>query len=327
MKVLWVHNYQNKSQGTFMWDALDAVREVGTADVEEFTLPLKPGWGEARSAIRALRSKAREFDLVHAQYGSLVGLAGALSGKPLVLTLRGSDVYGTGVRGFSGFAQSFPRTVLTKFAAMRASRIVTVSEALGRIAGGWPFVAQENVVTFPSPVGDMFAKSPALSEVRRTPLRIAFVSANRDNPLKRRELVEKAVQLCQSVGLDIQLEIVGGKSRSEVRESIESCDAIALASTHEGWPNVIKEAMFVGLPFVSTDVSDLRTFAGPMTPNKIVATAAPIGFAQAFIDLAVRKTVTELRDAAPLIGFLPLTQALNNCALYNSMKPRQDAAR
>jgi len=36
-----------------------------------------------------------------------------------------------------------------------------------------------------------------------------------------------------------------------------ACDVVLLTSIHEGWPNVIKEAMACNVPFVATNVSDL----------------------------------------------------------------------
>jgi glycosyltransferase involved in cell wall biosynthesis len=36
---------------------------------------------------------------------------------------------------------------------------------------------------------------------------------------------------------------------------------VLLTSAHEGWPNIVKEALACNVPFVSTDVSDLRSIA------------------------------------------------------------------
>ena len=42
---------------------------------------------------------------------------------------------------------------------------------------------------------------------------------------------------------------------------VGACDMILCTSVYEGWPNAIKEALACNLPFVSTDVSDLRDIA------------------------------------------------------------------
>jgi len=42
---------------------------------------------------------------------------------------------------------------------------------------------------------------------------------------------------------------------------VNMVDLILLTSTHEGWPNIVKEGLACNIPFVSTDVSDLSEIA------------------------------------------------------------------
>ena len=52
-----------------------------------------------------------------------------------------------------------------------------------------------------------------------------------------------------------------GYEREKVPIVINACDVVLLTSTHEGWPNIIKEGLACNVPFVSTDVSDLNDIA------------------------------------------------------------------
>lgn len=52
--------------------------------------------------------------------------------------------------------------------------------------------------------------------------------------------------------------IVFGGRRADAIEIMSQCDVLFSTSRHEGFPNVVLEAMTVGLPAVSTDYSDIR---------------------------------------------------------------------
>lgn len=52
--------------------------------------------------------------------------------------------------------------------------------------------------------------------------------------------------------------IVFGGRRADAIEIMSQCDVLFSTSRHEGFPNVVLEAMTVGLPAASTDYSDIR---------------------------------------------------------------------
>ncbi|MEZ5696742.1 MAG: hypothetical protein R3E18_10005 [Sphingomonadaceae bacterium] len=138
------------------------------------------------------------------------------------------------------------------------------------------------------------------------------------NPVKRLEIVADAAGLCQSVGMNLSLTMLSGVTRSEVKERILQCDSVALASTHEGWPNIIKESMILGRPFVSTAVSDLAHWAGPATQNHIVNPTA-LDFALAWVDQIAAIELQNNNMNPALAKFHPDVCALKHELLYRAV--------
>lgn len=105
-----------------------------------------------------------------------------------------------------------------------------------------------------------------------------------ENDVKQRDLVESVT-------------FVGPRHHSELPDWYRAADAILLSSRSEGLPNVLREAVACGRPFVSTDVGSVREFAnaGDGTP---FAELVPVGNAEAMA-LAIQKVLRpEYADAA-----------------------------
>jgi len=79
-----------------------------------------------------------------------------------------------------------------------------------------------------------------------------------DRPEKRFDVVKKAIQALQEVQENVQLVVVYNKPRELVAKYMNACDAMVLASDHEGAPMAVREAMACNLPIVSVDVGDVR---------------------------------------------------------------------
>src|SRR5258708_34207675 len=69
---------------------------------------------------------------------------------------------------------------------------------------------------------------------------------------------EELRELVASTGFADKFKLLG--FRQDVWNCLNAMDVFCLSSRSEGFPNVVGEAMSVGLPCVATDVGDIRTF-------------------------------------------------------------------
>jgi glycosyltransferase involved in cell wall biosynthesis len=88
--------------------------------------------------------------------------------------------------------------------------------------------------------------------------------------------------LITSTGFPDKFTLLG--FRDDVLNCLTALDAFCLSSRSEGFPNVLGEAMSVGIPCVATDVGDVRTLlshTGIVVPKEN-ASALCAGLAQIF---------------------------------------------
>ena len=216
--------------------------------------------------------RERDFDVIDAHYFYPDGVAAAWLGrklnKPVVITARGTDV---------NLIPTFrlPRGMILK-AAQSASGIVAVSEALkGAITAlGVP---DENVTVLRNGVDLRLFRPSERDEARRN-LGLTgptLLSVGHLIERKGHDLVINALPMLPGFMLVIvgegpelgPLERVA--SRVNVRERVRflgrvphtelykvycASDALVLASSREGWPNVLLEAMACGTPVIASDV-------------------------------------------------------------------------
>jgi teichuronic acid biosynthesis glycosyltransferase TuaC len=296
-RVLWVHN-SPKEQRMFLWDLFGAL--PSRISVSEVAVPLRPSPKAMWATIQEIRAASVGHDAVHAQFGSLVGFLSAFTGRPFILSLRGTDFYVLPSRTAGAWLEARLRQALTYLACLRADRIVVMSRRMRRELRRWPLLSSKRVTVIIDPIGEEFVERVQCQRlIDAPPFRVFMGSLSAANPVKRTWLVESAVNLCAGAGLPVSLNIVSGVPRSKVREEMLESDLVVLTSTHEGWPNIIKEGLACGLPFVATDVSDLGELCSPETPNRLVE-ADELDVALAIVDaLARRDTGSALADILP----------------------------
>jgi glycosyltransferase involved in cell wall biosynthesis len=240
------------------------------------------------------------FDVIDSHFAFPDGIAAALVGtalgSPFTITLRGNEVM---------HAQSRGKRRWIRWALQRAARIMTVSESLRRfaISNG---VDETRVHTIPNGVDpDIFYPRQYAETRARLGIpegRPVIVSAGFLIERKGHHRVIRALSEMRRKGSNAELWIIGGPGREgqfekhlhrEVREhALEStvhftgnvkpavladymsaADVVCLASSREGWPNVVHEAQACGAPVVATEVGGVQD----MIPGSEYGFVVPTG--------------------------------------------------
>lgn len=230
--------------------------------------------------IQQLR-RSYPFDVIDAHFGYPDGIAASLiaacTGHPFTITLRGSETM---------HARYSTRKRAMAWALRRAARVITVSESLRRFAislGASP----DRVTTIPNGIDATVFKPGDRSAVRQK-LGIApgvplILSAGYLIERKGHHHALQALHQLHKNGSSARLVIAGGPGREgrfeghiqeltdrlglrnsviftgslssgALAEWMLAADVFCLASSREGWPNVVHEAMGCGTPVVAFDV-------------------------------------------------------------------------
>ena len=303
----------------FMWDVLDYLRTISTVEIEDYQIPVIRSWKALRQTIQQMKHvKAKDFALVHAQFGSFVGLYAALLGLPLMLSLRGSDTYAIGRVYTRQGLSSRVRVFMSWMASVKARKILVMSEAMRSKVEKWAFVNKQKIYIVCDPVGDSFWEVERFTELStHNPLKIMTGSLQADNPVKRLSIISDAIKICNASSMAIDHLQVSGIPREEMRFAIEKCDYLALPSMHEGWPNVVKETLLTGKNFIATNVSDLERYA-PVGSGNMISRGTPIDFALSFTDAFVNKKIGRLPSSIDITVFHPLSCAYKHLVIYKS---------
>ena len=250
-----------------------AVPRIGTA-MNPYLLA-----ASARRAVRQLQDTGFDFDLIDAHYAYPDGIAAWMLarelGKPFVITARGSDLY--------RFPQHPVARRLIIEATDAADAVITVSHGLkrqlARIGGRADVAVLRNGIDlnafrlFPrnqarKQLTDAFGLNiPAQSRV--------VVSAASLVPLKGHDLLLDAIsrlkdlhlclagdgpsrnvllRRCHELGVQDRVHFLGVLDQPTLNLLFSAADVSVLASSQEGWANVLLESMASGTPIVASRI-------------------------------------------------------------------------
>lgn len=236
------------------------------------------GWKERKRFIpytinlsNAIGKWARGYDIIHANW-SLAGFAALLSKPihhlPYVVTIHGSDVFKT---------KKIPLvSSMVGLALRRASKVIAVSEELGRAAQGFG-VHKDNIVILSNgvslenfPVGNLsnrkkiilFVGSLIISKGVIYLLQ-AMAKIHKSDPEVKLLLVgeggqkENLLDFVSQNGLDGSVEFLGLQSQESVGSLMRKARVLVLPSIEEGQGVVLLEALASGTPCVGSRVGGI----------------------------------------------------------------------
>jgi lipopolysaccharide exporter len=275
--------------------------------------PPRGGWMNAwflfaRLLPLQIRLRARRpFDVIDAHFAHPEGIAAVLLGRvlrcPVIVTVRGSELR---------YYRQRSKRFWMSWALRRADRVIAVSEGLRELAITLG-VDPRRVKTVPNGIkADVFFRRDRLACRSRHGVAAherIILSAGDLAELKGHHRVMTAVKALNDRGVRARLLIAGGVGRSgryadtlrrqvieqgltdqvaflgevtqdALAELMSAADVFCLASSTEGWPNVVNEALACGTPVVATDVGAVRQ----MIHGDGDGTVVPVHDAEALAD-------------------------------------------
>lgn len=261
------------------------------------------------AAAKRLIAEGYDFDLIDAHYFYPDGVAATLIGKalnkPVVITARGTDI---------NLIPQYekPRQMILK-AARDCAAMITVCTALKDAIVGLGGTAQKITVLRNGVDLELFRPED------RQPARAAFgmqakfaiVSVGHLIKRKGHHLVIEAMPqmpdaelyiagsgeedarlraLAASFGVTDRVHFLGALPQARLRTLYNAADCLVLASSREGWANVLLEAMACGTPVVASNVWG--------TPEVVASPAAGVLMEERNAK-GITRAVERLRQALP----------------------------
>ncbi|MBF0164045.1 MAG: glycosyltransferase family 4 protein [Magnetococcales bacterium] len=267
--------------------------------------------GGAMGTLRRLIATGFDFDLIDAHYfypdGIAAWLLGRQFGKPVVITARGSDLNQIPAHRLPGW--------MIRRVAERADGLITVSAALKRVLLEMG-IPDERVTVLRNGVDlDLFApveRASARAELGwRAPtlLSVGHLIERKGHDRIIRALPElpglhlaiagsgpsreSLDALARELGVAERVQLLGEIPQARLKRYYTAADALVLASSREGWANVLLEAMACG-----TRVAATRVWGAPEVVTTREAGVLIEGLEPEAIVVAVRDLLA--RPADPL---------------------------
>lgn len=241
-------------------------------------------------ALRRLRAEGFDFDLIDAHYYYPDGVAAALLARwfdrPLAITARGSDI--------NLLAQYAAPRAWMRWASRVASASIAVSSALAdrMSALGVPAdrisVLRNGVdLTRFRPLPQAQARSMLGWPDAPTLIAVGNLLENKGQHLAIQALAalpgfrlhivgggpqaKALAELAAQIGVTDRVRFFGSVAQDELALHYSAADALVLASSREGAPNVVLEAMACGVPVVATAVGGIPEVMSPPITGALLA--------------------------------------------------------
>lgn len=232
------------------------------------------------SVVGAVRKMKADFDfeLIDSHFvypdGFAAVLLGMVFGKPVTVSVRGSDI--------NRYKEMRFIAPLLRLTLSKANKVITVSQALGRALIDELAVADKKIVVIPNgvdqekflPMSRSGSRKSLCLTGAKVILSVGHLTANKGfhllikaarllrDQFGHRELRLVIVgegeyrrqleSLVAALGMTDCVQLVGELNHGQLTVWYNSADVFCLLSKREGWPNVVMEALACGVPVVGT---------------------------------------------------------------------------
>jgi glycosyltransferase involved in cell wall biosynthesis len=282
-------------------------------NIAPFTLALG-----ALPAVKRLLEEGFDFDVIDAHYYYPDGVAAALLAqyfnKPFTVTARGSDI--NLIAGYS-----IPRKLM-QWASKRACASIGVSQALTDAMAqmGMP---QTRLMMMPNGVDlARFHLQPQASArttlgwpEQATLLSVGNLVENKGHHIAIETLVSlsdyrlviagegserRALEdLTKTLNVSSRVQFLGRVDQAQLALCYGAADILVLASSREGWPNVLLESMACGTPVVATRVGGVPEIVISSSAGRLMTARTAVDAVNAIKDLVAHMpTRNQVRSLA-----------------------------
>ena len=256
--------------GSFVKAQMESLRSLGVEYDLLFINGRESRWNYFRS-VRQLRRRlgAAHYDLIHAHMGLSGWVARCQMRVPVVVSFLGDDVLGKiDSRGRTTFYGRLLEASSYILARLVRSVIVKSKEMKRRLRLNSAHVIPNGVdlnLFRPMDCGAA-RRALGLDPARK----IVLFAYNRAELRKRYNLVESAVVRAREQVPELEILSVYRVPQEQMPLYINAADLMVMASTIEGSPNAVKEALACNLPVVTVDVGDTAELIEQTEGNHLV---------------------------------------------------------
>lgn len=252
-----------------------------------------------------------DFNLIHVHFG----LAGMflffkpLIKPPVIITFHGSDIIPYKKR--KGLIHK-----ISKMAAKKADRIIFLNDKMANILKKYQFKA----VKIPCGINTEFFDLKQ-NNLNNKSFLIGFPSS-RKREVKNYPLFKAITDTLKQRKHSIEIVEFTNFTREEVARNLSKLDCLLMTSHSEGSPQIIKEALLVGVPIVSTRVGDVENLLMGLKNCYVIDSFEPAPFVEKVIEilkLSPRERTTRGKERIMELELDQETVCSKVYGLYESM--------
>lgn len=269
MRILAVTNMyptvRHPAVGNFIRQQIVGLRRIGLEVEVLFINRVQGGMGSYFRLATEVQDRIERFqpDLVHVMYGGVLSerVTKVVKERPIVVSFCGSDLLGEYLSGALRGVLSECGVFASCLAAWRADGVIVKSRNLESALPA--SVDRSKVRIIPNGISlERFKPIDQTDSQKKLGWKLnkfhVLFPANNGDLVKRPGLAQAAIEMANELGLSVEMHPLLGVPHEEVPLWLNASDVVLLTSSHEGSPNVIKEALACNVPVVSVDVGDVR---------------------------------------------------------------------